>query len=273
MCLAAIVAANLAASYWLARLPQSFSAAALIPPWNERAIGLLLGVFAGQVYLLTLWLALAAPRAIIRYPLAGIVILGAGAISDGLRIGQSGDGALVAAFAAVIVMAAHLPVLSLRWLFGWRLGFDAVSYPQERAGRTQFYLAHCFWMMALVAFPLALYRALAGLLDDRDDVPAWMLAAIGGAVMLAGLSCTWVVLAARRRWIPAMILLLVLGLGRIGERVVDRLLTTGVMTNGMWILAPLAGVTLAVVLNLGVLRCCGLKLLIVKPPRNEQPAS
>jgi hypothetical protein len=91
--------------------------------------------------------------------------------------------------------------------------------------------------------------------------------------MLAGLSCTWVVLAIRRRWIPVMILLLVLCLGRVGESVIDRLLTTGVITNGMWIVAPLAGVTLAVVLNLGALRCCGLKLFIVKPPRNEPLAS
>ena len=154
LCLVLLVAANLAVAYAIAIVAARTTAAASLPPWTARALLFTLGVALAQGYLLVLWLGLAGPSALVRYPLAGIVLLVATSIlSAGLGSRQGGDGALLAAFAAVPILASHLPLLSLRWLLGWRLAFDARNYPIERAGPTQFYLAHCLWLMALWPFP------------------------------------------------------------------------------------------------------------------------
>ncbi|HZL88273.1 MAG TPA: hypothetical protein VFB96_07840 [Pirellulaceae bacterium] len=223
-----LIGINLGLASCLSVAAGRTAGAAVIPVWTMRVVAFALGVVLGEVYLLVLWLGLAGPSAVFRYPLAGIVFLfSASTVARGLGIGQSGDGAILAAYVAVPVLAAHLPLLSLRWLLGWRLAFDVASYPIERAGKTQFYLAHCFWMMTLVALPLALYRALAGMFRAGEEIPASVLAIIGVLVMLAGAASTWVALATRRRLIPVIVLLAVLCLSRISEHLVNRILITG----------------------------------------------
>jgi hypothetical protein len=271
--LALLVVLNLALVFGLLLAAGRAAGAPFVPVWGMRIIAFALGVGLGDMYLVVLWLGLAGPKAILRYPLAGIVFLvGASSISRGLGIAQSGDGALLAAFAAIPVLTAHLPLLSLRWLLGWRLAFDASSYHMERAGKTQFYLAHCFWMMTLVALPLALYRSLAGMFREGEEIPAWTLAVIGALVMLAGISSTWVILATRRQWLPILVLLVVLCMARVGEHALDRLLVTGIVSTHWFLVAAMAGIALAVIINLGLLRAAGLQLLVLRPAKEQASA-
>ena len=273
LCLGLLVGLNLALAYVLVVAASRTAGGAMVSAWPMRAIALAIGVVLGQTFLVVLWLGLAGPRAVGRYPLAGMVFLvGASTISLGIGSAQSGDGALLAAFAAVPVIAAHLPLLSVRWLLGWRLAFDAATYPVERAGKTQFYLAHCFWMTALVAMPLALYRSLAGMFREGEAIPAWTLAGIALLVMLAGMSSTWVVFAKDRRWIPIVVLSGVVCAARAGEHLLDRWLVTGVVTDYMLLAAPMTGIALAVLINLGLLRAAGLQLLILRLAK-ERPAA
>ena len=98
-----------------------------------------------------------------------------------------------------------------------------------------------------------------------------MLAAIGLLVMVAGVSGTFVVLASRRRWLAILVLLAILLVARSGEHLLDRWFVTGAVTNYFLLAAPMAGISLAVIVNLSVLRAAGLRLLVLRPPKTTDP--
>jgi len=233
------------------------------------------GFIYGQSFLLGLWAALGGLATIPRWLIVGVVtavgglVVAASAFTAGWEnVFEAApevmlsSGALMGGFAAIL--------LPLRRLAGWRIDFDAAYHaPARRRGQlgTMDFAA----MFLAVAFPLTLFRVLVGTFDGDGAAVLLFVTLLSLLVLATAGPMARAVLAARRRllWLGAAALWIVAvawGHSLLSQLVPDfNLVSSNFTFFGLQLetMALHVGIATAVAAPLFVLRCCGLKLLVV----------
>ena len=231
-----------------------------------------------QCFLLGLWAALGGLSTVPRWlAVGGASAIGALSTASAMTRGDWAEYLTVTPAIGVLALlcssAFAVVLLPLRRLAGWRVDFDAAYHPSDGRRRGQLDLMDFAALTCAVALPLTLGRALAELMGGDVVELAIIVPIVGAIIFTVAAPTAYVVLARQRMWlslagIALWVFVLSLGYSKLALYLPDLNFFGGGRQRSWgidWaILAFHMGIAASVALPLGLLRCCGLKLLVVR---------
>jgi hypothetical protein len=269
-----MITLEIAATWSVVRLAESF---VLYFSGCEHVVAAAtIGFVFAQCFLLGLWAALGGLSTVPRWLIAGLVsTLGGLAIASQIVSGQWLEflyqGPIMGLLAGLTAAGFAVVLIPLRRLAGWRIDFDAAYHPSTGRRRGQLEMMDFAGLFCAVALPLTLGRSLVELMGEEAADLGVIVPIIGAIVLTTAGPVAYATLARKRIWLCISVCcgwLVVLGIGQsiLMARFPD--LDIFDSRSGAWgasgsVIALQCGVAVSVALPLAILRCWGLKLLVV----------